>query len=212
MRSRISQPNDGSRSSLTPLVGYKQKLLGSFSKSLVLRSAGMVDHPKLDLVAEHNQEVGLLCTQWAYLEWLLELALWWLLGLLNQPREGRILTGGLSIDTLARRVSELSSLRIGDANQRATLGRVRVRITDVLDERNLAIHGVRSLQPDDSVLAAVSRGKYKNEPQRMSLIRLRSLNSEVARILAELEPLLFTLGVIEGVTEISRRYKSDQQP
>ena len=30
---------------------------------------------RLDTVAAHNAEVGLLCTQWAYLEWMLELSL-----------------------------------------------------------------------------------------------------------------------------------------
>jgi hypothetical protein len=40
------------------------------------------------------------------------------------------------------------------------------------------------------------------------MIRLASVNVEVSRILAELEPLLHRIGVIEGVTEISRRYGS----
>ena len=67
---------------------------------------------KRDFIAAHYQEVGLLCTQWAYLEWLLELAHWWLLGLLNNPREGRVITGNLPFNVVARRVSGLAHLRL----------------------------------------------------------------------------------------------------
>jgi hypothetical protein len=164
----------------------------------------MAKLPKVDVDA-HYQEVGLLCTQWAYLEWLLELTLWWLLGLLNRPREGRIVSAGLPIEVLAKRVSDLAGMRITHPGELAIIDSVRVRIVEILDERNLAVHGVRSLQPDNTVLAAVARGKYKNDPQRMSLIRLGTLNAEVESILAELELLLFDKGVIEGVTAISRR-------
>ena len=171
-----------------------------------------MSEPDLDLIAKHNQEVGLLCSQWAYLEWLLELANWWLLGLLNHSREGRVLTTCISIEVLARRTTNLAHLRITNAEDQAVLKSVADRIDAIQGERNLAVHGVRSLMPDETVLATVSRGKFKNEPQRLSLIRLASLNAEVARILAEIEPLLFKLGVIEGVTAISERYKSPQQP
>ena len=45
----------------------------------------------------------------------------------------------------------------------------------------------------------------------MSLIRLRSLNEEVERIIAVMESLLHSHGVIEGMTEASRRYFQDQR-
>ena len=65
--------------------------------------------------------------------------------------------------------------------------------------------------PDDTVLAAIARGKYKHEPQKVPLIRLQSLNAEVGRIIAVIEPLLAEHGVIEGITEVSRRYASPDQ-
>ena len=64
--------------------------------------------------------------------------------------------------------------------------------------------------PDEAVLARVTRGKYKGTLQHLPLIRLRSLNDEVARIIAVIEPLLHSHGVSEGVTEVSRRYQDQR--
>jgi hypothetical protein len=63
----------------------------------------MTERP--DVIA-HNQEIGLLCTQWAYLEWLLEQTIWWLLDLTDTPYDARPLTGGLSIENLARKAGD----------------------------------------------------------------------------------------------------------
>ena len=57
----------------------------------------------------------------------------------------------------------------------------------------------------------VTRGKYEGTLQHLPLIRLRSLNDEVAKIIAVIEPLLHSHGVIEGITEKSRRYFEDQR-
>ena len=68
---------------------------------------------------QHLMAVGLVCSQWAYLEFLFEITLWWILGL--EPKEGRIITGGLSIETAAKRICDLAHLRIKDEADRDTL-------------------------------------------------------------------------------------------
>jgi hypothetical protein len=80
------------------------------------------------------------------------------------------------------------------------------RVEESLAERNLAVHGVRTLSPDEVVLARVTRGRYRGTLQNLSLIRLRSLNEEVGQIIAVMESLLYSNGVIEGMTEASRHY------
>ena len=72
-------------------------------------------------------------------------------------------------------------------------------------------HGVRTLSPDEVVLARVTRGRNRGTLQNLSLIRLRSLSEEVAKIVAVMESLLYSNGVIEGMTEASRRYFQDQR-
>ena len=58
---------------------------------------------QIDMVLAHNSQVGLLCTQWAYLEWMLEIAIWWFGDLLDKTNEERITeTGGKPISVLAR--------------------------------------------------------------------------------------------------------------
>ena len=55
-----------------------------------------------DLVSDHNEQVGLLCTQWAYLEWLLEIFILWSSDLLNAHEDGWAkATSGKSIAALA---------------------------------------------------------------------------------------------------------------
>jgi len=61
----------------------------------------------------HFREVGLICAHWAYLEWLLEITLWWLLGLPLDGKDGRVITGSLPIHALARRAAELAHRKLG---------------------------------------------------------------------------------------------------
>lgn len=158
---------------------------------------------QLDMVTAHNQQVGFLCSQWAYLEWNLEVAVWWLLGL--PQSDGRTITGGVDICSLARKARDLAHRKLSVKAELDAMADLAKRIEAITDERNLAVHGLREVQPDDAVTAMVTRGKYKNSLQSMSLIRLGSLNAEVGRLIAVIEPLLFNHGVVDGITEISKQ-------
>lgn len=148
--------------------------------------------------------VGLVCSHWAYLEYIYELAIWWLLSLLNDAQAGRTLTGGQSLENLARRCNELARLRMSEVADRKLLGEAYTRILAIVDERNLAVHGVRSAQETGSLVTAiVNKGKYKNQPQTLSIIRLNTLNTEIANIMALIEPLFVRLGIISEMTEFS---------
>ena len=167
---------------------------------------------QIDMVLAHNSQVGLLCTQWAYLEWMLEIAIWWFSDLLDKTNEERITeTGGKPISVLAREAGNIAHRKLTSARELSAMKEVAKRVEECLDERNLAIHGVRQVMPDETVLVRVTGGKYKGTLQHLPLIRLRSLNDEVARIIAVIEPLLHSHGVIEGITEKSRRYFEDQR-
>ena len=154
----------------------------------------------------HLQEVGLLCTQWAYLEWMLEIAIWWFRDLLDATDDERIAeTGGKPISVLAREARNVASRKLTSASELDAMIDVAQRIEDIIDERNLAVHGVRQLLPGETVVARVTRGKYKGTLQSLPTIRLKSLNAEVGRIIAVMEPILHAHGVITGVTEDTRR-------
>ncbi len=170
--------------------------------------SGDIDKPRrLDLAAEHNMEVGLLCSQWAYLEWMLEIAIWWFSDLLDKSDDERLTaTGGKPISVLAREAHNIARQKLISASELEALKDAARRIEEIIDERNLAVHGVRSLLPDETVIARVSWRTYKGTLQSLSLVRLRSLNAEVTGIIALIEPLLHSHGVIEGMTEVSKRY------
>lgn len=172
----------------------------------------MTDKDRIDDVHDHLLEVGMICTGWAYLEFLLECAVWWLIGLHNNKRDGRIFTSGLSLETMARKAADLKHLKISCANDRKAIEDIRDRISAIVQERNLAVHGLRAADPDGGeVTAEVSRGTYKSQPQKLSLVRLRSLNAEIGMIMAITEPLLVRYGVIEHMTDFSAQLQSLQQ-
>jgi hypothetical protein len=164
---------------------------------------------QLDMVSAHNSEVGLLCSQWAYLEWLVEIAIWWCSDLLDKSCEDReTATAGKPLSVLARQAGNIAHRKLTSESELAAMKGAAKRIEECIDERNLAVHGVREVMPDETVLARVTRGKYKGALQRLPLVRLKSLNHEVARIIAVIEPLLHSHGVIEGSTGVFRRYES----
>jgi hypothetical protein len=131
-----------------------------------------VTKEQTDFVSDHNQQIGFLCSQWSFLESLVEIALWWLLGL--PPKEGRIITGGLNICDLARKVRDLAHLKVSAKADLDALTDLAAGIENVEGERNLAVHGLREVRPGDKVMATVTRGKYRNTPQPISLIRLKT--------------------------------------
>jgi hypothetical protein len=112
-----------------------------------------------DETSEHLQEVGLVCTQWAYLEWMLEISIWWFLGFLDtgDPTDGQTLTGTLNCESLARKASLLSHRKLAEAEERDVLARVLSRVSKIVEERNLVVHGRRSVSPDETVTATVTR-------------------------------------------------------
>jgi hypothetical protein len=151
--------------------------------------------PAEELVSQHLREVGLVCSQWAYLEWLYEVLLFWLIGLHGRRSEGLIATGAPNLETASKRVCELAHLRITDSADVTLLKSARDRISAVVDERNLAVHGVRSALSPEKVTGQVARGPYKNKPQDLPLIRLASLNVELKSITDSVNPLLVRLGI-----------------
>jgi hypothetical protein len=151
-----------------------------------------------DHVEDHLQEVGLLCAQWAYLEWMLEIAIWWFSDLLDKSDTERMTeTSGKPISVLAREAGNIAHRKLTSASELSAIKDAMRRIEACVDERNLAVHGVRSLLPDEIVIARVTRGKHEDTLQRLPLIRLRSLNIEVGRLIVAIEPVLFAHGVIE---------------
>lgn len=101
---------------------------------------------------------------------------------------------------LARKVCDLQHLKISDTKDRQTLSKVRERISAIVDERNLAVHAIRSADPEgDTITGELTRGPYKSRPQNLSLVRLRSLNVEIMSIITTIQPLLIRYNVIEGI-------------
>jgi hypothetical protein len=88
-----------------------------------------------DYVAKHLKQVGFLCTQWAYLEWLLEIAIWRFMGL--KEAEGRKRTGPMPMGNLARDARALAHRKL---TKRAELDALRATASK---DQVQALAGVR---------------------------------------------------------------------
>ena len=142
-------------------------------------------------------QVGLLSAQWAYLENLYASAIWYFLDVLDNHNDGRLITGPFGAEKLAQLVKGLAHRKLGDPADLEIIERVTAPIKQLADERNLAVKGLREVRPDETVVAHATRGDYKNRPQKMSSIRLQSLNNQVSDMIDELEALLVKHGVRE---------------
>ena len=117
---------------------------------------------QLDVVLAHHYQIGLLCAQWAYLEWMLEVAIWWFSDLLDKSDEQRLTeTGGKPISVLAREAGNIAHRKLTLKSDIDAMKDIAKRIEESLAERNLTVHGVRTLSPDEVVLARVTRGRYR---------------------------------------------------
>jgi predicted RNA-binding protein YlqC (UPF0109 family) len=112
--------------------------------------------------------VGMICAQWAYLEFLFAASIW---VLLKVPDEdvGKIITGTLDMKGRAA-----MALRLARAlNQRKelidALAIAQQDSANQLDERNLVVHGVGELRPTGETYQEVHRGPMRNKPQPVSL-------------------------------------------
>ena len=74
--------------------------------------------PVNDEIEQHLFLVGAVCSGWAYLEFLAELALWWLIDFINRRKEGRVLTASLTLENTAKKICELYHLKIADLAHR----------------------------------------------------------------------------------------------
>jgi hypothetical protein len=99
--------------------------------------------PEYD-VEEHLKLVGLVCTQWAYLEYLLAVAIWWELNLLDGSKDGLLITSSFQADKLARMARDLAHRKLTDTKELDTMKHIADEVERLTGERNLAVHGLPS--------------------------------------------------------------------
>jgi hypothetical protein len=88
---------------------------------------------RLDTAAAHNAEVGLLCTQWAYLEWMLEIAIWWFRDLLDKSDAERLTeTSGKPVSVLAREAGNIAHQKLTSVSELHAMKDVVSRIEKTL--------------------------------------------------------------------------------
>jgi hypothetical protein len=139
--------------------------------------------------------VGMICAQWAYLEYLFASAIW---VTLNIPHDaGKIVTGGLDMKGRAVMAVRIAEERKKPRDLIAGLATAQKAVLKLLNERNLIVHGTGELRPDGHTYYEVHRGPMRGEPQHVSLIRVHSLASAIDGIVAKLEPVLLKHGIIE---------------
>ena len=154
----------------------------------------MSDQP-LDEIRERLFTVGLICAQWAYLEYLLAATIWVVLGVSHDA--GKIVTGTLDMKGRTAMATRLAR-QLGKPPTLINALAATQKDTELLqDERNLIVHGVGELRPDGRTYYEVHRGSMRDAPQHISLIRVHSLASAIEKIVGALEAVLLQHKIIE---------------
>lgn len=97
---------------------------------------------------ERLVQVGVICTNWAYLEYLLANAIWWLCDV--EPAKGKIMTGKINIQSLIDK-----AIALCESDEHKDLYKSFVEVShalrdgkNLIERRNTAIHGVFSSSPN----------------------------------------------------------------
>lgn len=137
--------------------------------------------------------VGNICTQWAYLEYLVANTIWWLLKV-DRPT-GMILTGGLDMIPRINMAINLARHLKADRRILEALEATRKAVQGGLaDRRNIAVHGVFSSRDGSPIVTVeVHRGKgdRKRTPlpdEELSNIG-KDISSTIDGLLASMKPL-----------------------
>jgi hypothetical protein len=142
-------------------------------------------------------EVGIICTQWSYLEYLLANAIWWLLTL--DKSTSTIVTGGLDINSrismalgLAKHLDKSQELTSLLENTKKDLSGAKKLIV----RRNRAVHDIFSSRPSDSVvMIEMHREKTKRNREPYPLSELMSLRNDLTDLTKRLIVIFEKIGI-----------------
>ncbi len=135
------------------------------------------------LLSDRNLQIGNICFQWAHLEFLVALALWSLLRI--DQETGKILTGSLDLLPRVNMALKLAKHLKAPGLAIKALKEVRTALQGgLIERRNTAIHGLRSLDPNDPAgeFFEVHRGKSSGVKQPVNNAALRALGSEIVDV------------------------------
>ena len=130
--------------------------------------------------------IGGVCQQYSILELRVAQIIWALLKI-DEPT-GKLVTSGLDILPRIRMAMRLATHLKAKPAVRKALEKVRTKLQDgVIDQRNLAVHGIQTVSDDGEVMTLeVHRGGKAN---RQVPIRIADLNA-LTRDIYELTKLL----------------------
>lgn len=139
-------------------------------------------------------QIGNICNQWSYLEYLFSNVIWWLLKIDRET--GMIVTGGMDILPRANMAINLAKHLKADSKLINALSEARKSIqNDLGDKRNTAVHGVYFRTPNDETKVEMHRGKGAFEKQDFSNEQLRDVGRNIQAVHKKLVPVLLSLGI-----------------
>lgn len=144
------------------------------------------------------EEVGSICSEWAHLEKLIAITIWWLLNLSRE--DGGIVTDNLDMKPRAEMLAKLAKRKnhILSADEQQLIADTVSQIAELTPKRNLAVHGVRSLdEAIGATYATIGRGKYKDQPQEVTYESLKTITDRLVSISIPFAEFLCRRGVIK---------------
>jgi hypothetical protein len=164
----------------------------SSTASSLLRGFGMADPQVTDRLVQ----IGNICRQWAYLEYLFSVTIWNLLKL--ERNTGMIVTGGLDMLPRAGMAINLAEHLGADGRLIEALKTARRTLQrgglSLIDRRNIAIHGLELRLEGRSSILESHRGKGAFQPHDFGNDELKNLGKEIIAVHEALSPVMKSLG------------------
>ena len=122
-----------------------------------------IGHPDL---RKQAQAIGDICGHWACLEFYVELAMWWLLGL--DYEDGALMTERMDIEYKAKLLRRLASKKL-KGNDAVEIAEIMKEVASFVPLRHLVVHGMWAIDYKAHVIAFTARrGEFKDKPITMN--------------------------------------------
>lgn len=141
---------------------------------------------------EFFEEIGRLCTAWAFLEYVIEREIHRRLN--GSPETLDLITSKLDAKGRWELLCQITKGK--DADAHAALKAKTADMTSVTRDRNLIVHGLVKWNPDDGMCWAVAKGAYAGKAQPASVDFVSGIRKAVQDL--AYDPALGGSGIVPG--------------
>ena len=155
---------------------------------------------------EHLRLIGLITVNFSWLETVISMGIWKLLGYERQQDIGNIVTSELSFRNLMALLSALSMYKLSNAKTNAELKKLLKKSAQAEEKRNLIMHSLYATRegPEDVIRMKTTAKVYKGlkyHRERLTIDELSEIADFVAAVAFEFLEFVMSLQIPQSGSE-----------